>query len=112
MFSFTTNSTYKRRRIGNALQLAAYCWLVFSLPLSAFCLLPAASADTGRKLTLNQVDADNWPNVALNLSLSGPDGKAIPGVTVQQLQVLEDGQPQAIQGLQFGPAKDVAVSVV
>src|SRR5262245_26817242 len=54
-----------------------------------------------RKMTLNQVGNATWPDVTLNLTLVGPDGKAIPDVLPAQFQVFEQGQQQNLIGLEL-----------
>ena len=72
----------------------------------------AAYAQTGEQITINQVDGRGWPNVTVNLTLTGPDGNAVPGVEVSQFEITEAGQAQSLTGLALGPARDVPISVV
>src|SRR5437868_1715757 len=88
----------------------AYCAL-----LTAYCLFVAvgvAGAQAATSLKVNSLDGRAWPDVTVNLSLTGADGKAVPGVNVSQFQVLEQGRPQALTGLELGPAKDVPLELV
>jgi tight adherence protein C len=87
----------------------------YFLLLIACCLaLPASlvSAQAASKLTIISLDGRAWSDVTITLSLTGPDGKAIPGVNVAQFQVFEQGKPQSVTGLELGPAKDVPVELV
>ncbi|MFL5734067.1 MAG: VWA domain-containing protein [Chloroflexia bacterium] len=65
-----------------------------------------------RKLTINQVRAGEWPQVTLNMTLEGPDGKAVPEVLPNQFEVREQGQPQSLLGLELGPAKSIPLALV
>src|SRR5438105_3367146 len=69
------------------------------------------SAQDARTLTLNQTDADSWPEVTINLSLTGPDGKALPNVDISQFKLEEQGKPRQVLELATGPAKTVPLSV-
>jgi tight adherence protein C len=72
----------------------------------------AASAQTAQKLVINQVDGRGWPDISMNITLTGPDGKAVPGVDISQFQVLEDGQPMTSTALTLGQSRTVPLSVV
>lgn len=72
----------------------------------------AVMAQEGEQLTINQIDGRGWPDIMLNLTLTGPDGNAIPGVEVSQFEVTEGDQVQSVTGLELGPARDVPISVV
>lgn len=75
--------------------------------------VPAAVlAQAGEQLTINQVDGRGWPDVTINLTLTGPDGNAVPGIEATQFEILEADQVQALTGLALGPARDVPISVV
>ena len=65
-----------------------------------------------RKLKLNQVRSGAWPEVTLNMTLEGPDGKAVPDVQPGQFKVSEQGKPQALLDVQLGPARSVPLAVV
>src|SRR5512140_983051 len=69
-------------------------------------------AQGGRQMHLNQVESRTWPDVIVNMTITGPDGKAVPDINGGQFQVHEQGQPQAIEGLALGPAKDVPLALV
>jgi len=71
-----------------------------------------AFAQQGYDLKLNQVRATAWPDVALNITLTGPDGRAIPDLNATQFEVREQGQVQSLIGLQLGPAKSVPLALV
>ncbi len=75
-------------------------------------LVPGAGAQAASKLSINQVDGHAWPDVGLNLTLVGPDGKTIPDVTAAQFEVREANQPQALAGLQLNAARNVPLALV
>ncbi len=87
------------------------CLLAAYLGLAGQGIMSAAAQDA-RKLTINQTDADAWPNVTINLSLTGPDGKAVPNVDLSQFKVEEQGKPQGVLELKAGQAKEVPLSLV
>src|SRR5215204_6653622 len=72
----------------------------------------AASAQQGHDLKINQVRGNGWPNITLNVTLTGPDGEAVPELNPAQFQVIEQGQPQTVVGLELGPAKSVPLALV
>src|ERR671932_714979 len=74
----------------------------------------AAAAQGGRDLIINQVQVSerSWPEVTLNLTLLGSDGRAVGDVDASQFQVSEQGVPQALQGLELGPARSVPLAMV
>jgi tight adherence protein C len=84
----------------------------------AFILLVTSSAtiasaqQAGQQMVINQVDGRGWPDIGLNITLVGPDGKAIPDVDPSQFQILEQNRPQQVTGLSLGPSKTVPLSVV
>jgi tight adherence protein C len=80
--------------------------------LSLLVLPGVAGAQGGRQLKLNQVSTRAWPDVTLNLTLLGPDGKAVPDINASQFEVREQGQPQTLVGLELGPARSVPLSLV
>src|SRR5437762_7978585 len=90
------------------------------VPLVAFLIIPVISlalssevlAQAARKLTLNRVEANSWPEGTVNMTLTGPDGKAVPDVLPSQFEVREQDQPQALLGLQLGPARSVPLALV
>src|SRR6266566_2765874 len=86
--------------------------LVLALIVAQLLIVGVASAQAGQKLVINQVDGRGWPNISLNITLTGPDGKAVPDVDISQFQVLEEGQPQTSTGLALGQARSVPLSVV
>src|SRR5262245_12363109 len=63
------------------------CALIFTVAFPT-----TVGAQTPPQVYINQVNTDGWPEVTLNLSLTTPDGKAIPGAAIQQFQVLEQGK--------------------
>src|SRR4051812_9937251 len=80
--------------------------LVLALGFPA--LAGAQTAEPSKaKLTVNRVGVRKWPDVDINLTLVGPDGKAIPGVNAAQFEVHEQGQPQLVQGLELGASRSV-----
>src|SRR5436190_11453017 len=85
---------------------------LFTLLLGVAAPGAALAQQAQRKMKLNQVGNGTWPDVTLNLTLTGPDGKAVPDVLPSQFQVLEQGQPQALTGLELGPARSVPPALV
>src|SRR6478672_5400089 len=71
-----------------------------------------AWAQGGRQMRLNHVETTTWPDVTLNMTLAGPDGKAVNDLNPAQFQVTENGKAQSIVGLAMGLAHDVPLSVV
>lgn len=88
---------------------ALACLVAFALVLGGPGL---AGAQEANNLKINQVRATNWPDVSLNLTLTGPDGKAVPDVNASQFEVREEGQPQTLVGLELGPARSVPLALV
>jgi tight adherence protein C len=72
----------------------------------------ASAQQASQQMVINQIDGRGWPDVGLNITLVGPDGKAIPDVDASQFQILEQNQPQAVSSLAHGPSKEVPLSVV
>src|SRR5436190_1896586 len=119
MFRSMTNN--KRQN----LLRSAYCVLRNPLRNTQYALLAVivgtylglsfqgiVSAQDARKLAINQTDADSWPDVTINLSLTGLDGKALPNVDVSQFKVEEKGKQRQVLELTTGPAKSVPLSLV
>ncbi len=71
-----------------------------------------ALAQSSRNLTLNGIESRTWPDVTINLTLTGPDGKSIPGVDASQFQISEQGVIQRLTALELGPAKNVPLALV
>ena len=88
--------------------------LVSALALVLVCVLgPAAAyAQAAPTLVINQVDGRAWPDIGLNITLTGPDGKAVPGLDPAQFEIREQGQAQPVSGLTLGAARNVPLSVV
>ncbi|HET9494251.1 MAG TPA: VWA domain-containing protein [Chloroflexia bacterium] len=79
----------------------------------ACVLAPAAAFAQGAyTIVVNQVDGRGWPDIGLNITLLGPDGKAVPGLEASQFEIREEGQAQPVSGLALGPARNVPLSVV
>jgi tight adherence protein C len=74
-------------------------------PISAY----AQGAPT---LVINQVDGRTWPDIGLNITLTGPDGSAIPNLDPSQFEIREQGQAQPVSGLSLGAARNIPLSVV
>jgi tight adherence protein C len=70
------------------------------------------SAQQGYNLEINQVRGSSWPDVTLNITLTGPDGRAVPDLNAAQFEVREQGAPQTLVGLELGPAKSVPLALV
>jgi tight adherence protein C len=85
---------------------------VLALILVQLLLAGAVSAQAGQKLVINQVDGRGWPDISLNITLTGPDGKAVPDVDMSRFEVSEEGQPQTPTGLALGQSRSVPISVV
>ena len=98
----------------NGLPSTVYRPLSVALLLIVAQLLFAASASAQaeQKLTINQIDGRGWPDIGLNITLTGPDGKAVPDVDMSQFEVLEEGVPQTPTGLALGQSKTVPLSVI
>jgi tight adherence protein C len=64
------------------------------------------------KLVVNQIDGRGWPEIGLNISLTGPDGNAVPGLEASQFEIREENQPQAVAGLTLGPARSIPLALV
>jgi tight adherence protein C len=98
-------------------KLTTYLALLLFL-LCAFCFVPSGIAgaqtppDARARLIVNRLEVEAWPDMAVNLTLVGPDGKAIPGVDASQFQVREQGRPQPVQRLELGASKEVPVAFV
>ncbi|MEO8286203.1 MAG: VWA domain-containing protein [Chloroflexota bacterium] len=86
--------------------------LAFLLIVSQLLFAVAASAQTGYKLVINQIDGRGWPSIGLNITLTGPDGKAVPDVDASRFEISEEGQPQAITGMALGQARTIPLSIV
>ncbi len=89
-----------------AFGLALMALLAFGAPL-------VAEAQGGpRQMHVNQVDPRTWPDITVNLTLTGPDGKAVPDINASQFKIEEQNNPQTVLGLALGPSKDVPLAVV
>lgn len=86
--------------------------LVLALLLAQVMAVAAVSAQAGQALVINQIDGRGWPNIDLNITLTGPDGKAIPGVDASQFEVREEDQPQTVTGMALGTARAVPLYIV
>jgi tight adherence protein C len=74
---------------------------------------PSAQGEPGQEtLVVNQIDGRGWPDITVNISLTGPDGNAVPGLEAGQFEVREENQPQALSGLLLGPATSVPLSII
>lgn len=86
--------------------------LLGALPVATAFGAPGEQSQQGdEQLVINQIEARGWPEITLNLTLTGPDGKAVPGVEAARFEVREENQPQAIAGLALGTARTVPVSL-
>src|SRR4051812_10963258 len=101
-FSIQKRGALWATNIGIALLMA----LGFATLAGAQGLEPAKAS-----ITVNRLEVGNWPDVDLNLTLLGPDGKAIPGVNASQFEVREQGQPQVIEGLELGVSRSVPLAL-
>jgi tight adherence protein C len=72
----------------------------------------SVAAQAAQKVVINQVDGRGWPDIDLNITLTGPDGKAVPDVDMSQFEVLEEGVPQTATALALGQSRSVPLSVV
>jgi tight adherence protein C len=98
--------------IRNLTPLAIAAAALSMLVLAVASGVMQAAAQSQSKLTVNQVNGRAWPDVTVNLTLLGPDGKAIPDVQISRFQVLEEAKPQNITGLELGQSKSVPLDIV
>ena len=87
------------------------CALVL-LIASSTALATVASAQAGQQMVINQIDGRGWPDIGLNITLVGPDGKGIPNVDPSQFEIREQDKPQPVTGLSLGPTRTVPLDVV
>ncbi len=87
-------------------------WPALLLVLTVSLGPAAALAQGAPSLVVNQVDGRGWPDIALNITLTGPDGKAIPNLDPSQFEIREQGQAQPVAGLTLGAARNIPLSVV
>lgn len=106
-FLFRKSTTHNPRSKICKFLLVSTCALYLSVAVQGVVL-----AQASRALTLNGIDSRGWPDMAINLTLTGPDGKAIPNVNVAQFQVSERGIIQGPAVLELGPAKNVPLALV
>src|SRR5437016_4365625 len=71
-----------------------------------------AGAQASSRLTVNRLEVGSWPDMSLNVTMVGPDGKAIAGVDASHFEVREQGQPQPFQGIELGASKSVPLALV
>jgi tight adherence protein C len=90
----------------------AFVLLALALLLIQVLHVAPVSAQTGQTLIINQIDGRGWPNVSLNVTLTGPDGKAVPNIDASQFEIREEGQPETVTGMALGTARVVPLSVV
>jgi tight adherence protein C len=90
----------------------ALLWSALLLVLTIVLGPAAALAQGAPSLVVNQVDGRGWPDIALNITLTGPDGKAIPNLDPSQFEIREQGQAQPVAGLTLGAARNIPLSVV
>src|SRR5690242_5531917 len=102
--TFRFSSLFRGRRVASC--------LVAVLALNVALFAASASAQEGQKLVINQVNGRGWPDISLNITLTGPDGKAVPNVDISQFEVSEEGLPQTSTGLALGQSRSVPLSVV
>jgi tight adherence protein C len=114
MFKPASNTIQQNRRTLYGVKKSARrgCCILIAALLLQLMFTTAASAQAGQKLVVNQVDGRGWPDITLNITLTGPDGKAVPGVDIAQFEISEEGQPQATTGLALGQSRTVPLSVV
>src|SRR5690242_6940019 len=94
-------------------QMKRYLLLMLAAIASLYMVLPAAAlAQGGKQMHLNLVENRTWPDITVNLTLTGPDGKAIPDLNAGQFQVTENGVSQKVVGLALGPERSVPLAVV
>src|SRR5918912_1240906 len=87
--------------------------LLTGLVLFLALLFPSvAGAQASSRLTVNRLEVGSWPDVSMNVTMVGPDGKAIPGVDASHFEVREQGQPQPFQGIELGASRSVPVALV
>jgi tight adherence protein C len=89
--------------------------IAFYLLLIAYCTFMAAgavSAQAETTMKVNAVESRAWPDMTVNVNLTGPDGRAVPGVNASQFKVFEQGKEQPLTGLEFGPSKDIPLELV
>src|SRR4051794_57009 len=89
-------------------------------PALVLCLLAVMLLDTAaafaqpgpREMTINNIESRTWPDITLNLTVTGPDGKAVSDIKAEQFQVSENGEPQNLTALELGPARSVPLALV
>src|SRR6476661_1739413 len=83
-----------------------YSIILTTLVLLLALLSPAVvGAQASSRLTVNRLEVGSWPDMALNITMVGPDGKAIPGIDASHFEVREQGQPQSLQGIELGASR-------
>jgi tight adherence protein C len=100
------------RRSGPRRLRAGLHLFAFAIVLAGVLAPIAAYAQGAPTLVINQVDGRAWPDIGLNITLTGPDGKAVPGLDPSQFEIREQGQTQPVSGLTLGAARNVPLSVV
>src|SRR6476619_6039786 len=99
-------------RSTNRARWPVFVALVLALLLTQVAAVASVSAQAGQTLVINQIDGRGWPSINLNITLTGPDGKAVPGVEASQFEVREEDQPQAVTGMALGTARAVPLYIV
>src|SRR5437763_1773973 len=61
--------------------------ILIGLPGYASAQSNGRNGEGPRTLNLNQISTGSWPEVTLNMTLQGPDGKAVPDVQANQFEV-------------------------
>src|SRR5436190_19697094 len=87
----------------HAMRNAQYA--IIAALLVGLALPVLAHAQTATRLTVNRLEAKDWPNVMVNVTLAGPDGRALPNLDPANFEVREQGQPQPVEGVVLGPAR-------
>src|SRR5215213_6655590 len=95
---------FHRNHKRSSLTLSVAFFLVLSQLLFAG-YASAQTGDNGQKIVINQIDGRGWPDITLNITLTGPDGKAVPDIDPSQFEISEENQPQAVTGLTLGAAR-------
>ena len=93
--------------------VASICWLLVVSAVPSFAAQPATNnrQPAEERLTINQIDGRGWPLIKMNITLTGPDGRAVPGLEASQFEIREENAPQSTPALTFGPSTSVPLAL-
>jgi VWFA-related protein len=94
------------------LKLRLFIAIVIAFTYASLVMAGSVGAQEAANFKVNRIEASSWPDLTINMTLTGPDGKAVADVNASQFQVFEQGKEQAVAGIELGPAHNVPLAIV